>query len=68
MKFVEDESVTGCPLPAFASIVYEPLAIEKFGTVKVRTAIPLVLDGTLFKLSTTVFPDIQRKFTCVPAG
>ena len=65
---VDEKSVAGRPPPAVASIEYEPLAMEKFGAVKVRTATPLVLEGTLFKLSTTVLPDIQRKFTCVPAG
>lgn len=51
-----------------ALIAYEPLAMEKFGTVKVRIATPLVLELTLFRFSTTVLPDIQAKFTGVPAG
>jgi hypothetical protein len=51
-----------------AVIVYEPLAMEKFGTVKARKATPLVLELTLFRFSTTVLSDIQAKFTCVPAG
>jgi len=68
VKFVEEKSVGGCPLPTDAFIEYEPLAIEKFGTVKVRVAVPLVLDVALFKFSITVLPDIQAKFTCVPAG
>ena len=44
------------------------MAMENFGTVNVRMATPFVLEAALFKFSTTVFPDIQRKFTVVPAG
>ena len=51
-----------------ASIEYAPLAMEKFGTVKDRTATPFGLERALFRLSITVLPDIQRKVTCVPAG
>jgi len=47
---------------------YGPLAMESLGTLNVRMASPLVLEVTLFRFSTTVFPDIQKKLTDVPAG
>lgn len=65
---VEEKSVAGCPLPALASMEYRPVPIERLGTVKVRTAFPPVSDVTLFSVSMTVLPHIQRKLTDVPAG
>ena len=51
-----------------ALIEYGPLPMDNLGVVNVRMDSPLVLEATLPRSFITVFPDIQRKFTDVPAG